>query len=96
MTMKRDKGFYFLKPQLPNVLLTIVILCLSILREKYYTGEYVTWYRPITVIVDYLKEPKQPEILLIMFLFLLLVYFVSSLVVFAVSKFTLHLLKKSK
>jgi len=94
--MKRDKGFYFLKPQLPNVLLTIVILCLPILREQYNNGQYVTYYRPIVVMVDYLKEPKQPEILLIMFLFLLLVYFVASLAVFVVSKFTLHLLKKSK
>ncbi|PIV37493.1 hypothetical protein COS31_04850 [Candidatus Roizmanbacteria bacterium CG02_land_8_20_14_3_00_36_15] len=94
--MKRDKSLNFLKPQLLNVLLTIVILCLPILREQYNNGQYITYYRPIIVMIDNLRELKQPEILLIMFIFLLLVYFVASLVVFAVSKFVLPLLKKSK
>jgi len=91
-----DKRIAFLKPRLSNLLLTLLILCLPILREQYNNGQYVTYYRPIVVMIDNLRELKQPEILLIMFLFLLLVYFVASLVVFAVSKFVLPLLKKSK
>ena len=94
--MKRDKGLYFLKPQLPNVLLTIVVLCLPILREQYFTGEHVTWYRPITLIVDYFQKPQQPHLLLIMVLFILFIYFVVSLAVFGVSKLINPLFKKSK
>jgi len=91
--MRLDKSFYFLRPRLLNIFLTILVLCLPLLREQYNQGQYVAWYRPIVVMADYLKEPKQPEILLIMFLFLLLVYFVASLAVFVVSKFALPLLK---
>lgn len=96
MLMKVHKSLHFLKPRLINVLLTFLVLCLPLLREQYNYGEYVTWHRPIVVMIDNLRELKHPKILLITFLFLLLVYFIASLAVFAVSKFALPLLKKSK
>ena len=94
--MKRNKNHSFLKPRLLNVLLTILVLCLPILRDRYYTGEYVTWYRPITLIIDYFQKPQQPHLLLIMALFILFIYFVASLAVFIVSKLISLLFKKSK
>lgn len=94
--MKRDKSLYYLKPQLLNVLLTVVVLCLPILREQYNNGQYVTYYRPITVIIDYFQHFQQPHFLLVMVMFILFIYFVVSLAVFGVSKLINPFFNKSK
>ena len=91
--MKCGKCFTFLKPRLQNILLTFLILCLPILREQYNNGEYVTWYRPIVVMIDYFQRPQQPHLLLIMAIFLLAVYLVASLAIAIALKFILPVLK---
>ena len=91
--MKRYKNNNFLKPQLRNVLLTILILCLPILREQYNNGQYITYYRPIVVIIDYFQHFQQPHLLLVMTIFILTVYFVASLAIAGVSKFVFPLFK---
>lgn len=93
IAMKLNKSLHFLKPQLLNVLLTVIVLFLPILSEQYNNGQYVTWHRPIVVMIDNLRELKQLEILLIMFLFLSLVYFVVSLVIIIALKFVHPVLK---
>lgn len=92
--MKIRKSLDFLKPRLINILLTLFVLCLPILREQYNYGEYVTYYRPIVVMIDYFQRPQQPHLLLIMALFILVVYVVASLVIFGISKFILPIVKK--
>lgn len=92
--MKLNKKFYFLKPQLLNILLTFLVLCLPILREQYNNGQYVTYYRPITVIIDYFKHFQQPHLLLVMAIFILIVYFVVSLVVLGGLKLLQLIIKK--
>lgn len=85
--MKRGKSSNFLKPRLFNVLLTIFVLCLPILREKYNNGQHVTYYRPIVVIIDYFQHFQQPHLLLVMAIFILIIYFFASLITFFASKF---------
>ncbi len=92
--MKVEKRIDFLKPRLLNVLLTFLVLCLPILREQYNNGEYVTYYRPIVVMIDYFKKPQQPRLLLVMAIFISAVYFVVSLVLVSVSKFIFPMIKK--
>ena len=94
--MKIGKSFYFLKPQLLNILLTIFVLCLPLLREQYNNGQYVTYYRPIAVIIDYFQHFQQPHLLLIMAIFILAVYFVASLIITSVYKFILPVFKNLK
>ena len=94
--MKRNGRFFFLKPRLLNVLLTFTFLCLPVLREQYNNGQYVTYYRPITVIVDYFQHFQQPHLLLVMAMFILFIYFIVSLAIFGVSKLINPLFKKSK
>ncbi len=79
--MKLDKSFYFLKPRLLNIFFTILVLCLPILREQYNNGQYVTYHKPIVVIINYFQHFQQPHLLLVMAIFILIVYFVMSLVV---------------
>ena len=93
MVMKVHKSLHFLKPRLINVLLTFFVLCLPILREQYNNGQYVTYYRPITVIIDYFQHFQQPHLLLIMAIFILLVYFVVSSAIASVYKFILPVFK---
>jgi hypothetical protein len=93
MVMKVHKNLHFLKPRLLNVLLTFLVLCLPLLREQYNYGEYVTWHRPIVVIINYFQEPQQPHLLLIMAIFILAVYFVVSLAIVSVLKFIFPLFK---
>jgi len=83
----------FLKPGFLNLLLTVFVLFLPILREQYYTGEYVTYHRPINVIINYFQNFQQPHLLLIMVIFLFVIYFVVSFVIFGISKFILPLFK---
>ena len=94
--MKSKNSLFFLKPRLLNVFLTLVVLFLPILREQYNNGQYVTYYRPITVIIDYFQHFQQPHLLLVMTMFILFIYFAVSLAVFGVSKLINSLFKKSK
>jgi len=94
MVMKVHKSLHFLKPRLINVLLTFFVLCLPILREQYNNGQYVTYYRPITVIIDYFQHFQQPHLLLVMAMFILIIYFVVSLVVLGGSKLLQQIIKK--
>lgn len=93
MVMKVHKNLHFLKPRLLNVLLTFLVLCLPLLREQYNYGEYVTWHRPIVVIINYFQEPQQPHLLLVMAIFIFAVYFVVSLAIASVYKFILPMFK---
>ena len=77
-----------------NVLLTVIVLFLPILREQYNNGQYVTYYRPITVIIDYFQHFQQPHFLLVMAMFILIIYFVMSLVVLGGSKLLQQIIKK--
>ena len=78
--MKLGKSFNFLNPRLWNVLLTFTFLCLPILREQYNNGQYVAYHKPISVIINYFQHFQQPHLLLVMAIFILIVYFVMSLV----------------
>ncbi len=92
--MKKNSNLFFLKPRSWNVLLTVVVLFLPILREQYNNGQYVTYYRPITVIIDYFQHFQQPHLLSVMAMFILIIYFVMSLVVLGGSKFLQQIIKK--
>ncbi len=91
--MKSGKSFNFLKPRLLSILLTFFVLCLPLFREQYNNGEYVAWYRPIVVIINYFQEPQQPHLLLIMATFILVVYFIVSLAIACVYKIILPVFK---
>lgn len=91
--MKLGKSFNFHKPRLLNLLLTFLILCLPILREQYNNGEYVTYYRPIVVMIDYFQRPQQPHLLLIMAIFVSVVYFVTFLSIACIYRFILPVFK---
>lgn len=85
-------SFKFLKPRLANVLLTLIVLSLPILRERAWlpTGGYVVAaYRPILMLVSYLQIKAYYQFFLTVS-FSLVVYAVVSVVVTVVSK----LLKK--
>ena len=75
-----------MKPRLINILLTLVILCLPLFREQYNQGEYVTWYRPITLMIGSMQKPQQPLLLLVMVAFSLIVYGVVSVAIVRVKK----------
>ncbi len=92
--MKLDKSFYFLRPRLLNIFLTILVLCLPILREQYNNGQYVTYHKPISVIINYFQHFQQPHLLLVMAIFILIVYFVMSLVALGGSKLLQQIIKK--
>jgi len=87
--MKISKSFTFIKPRFLNILLTVIILCLPILREQYITSSgniLVAWHKPIVVMIDYFKAPQQPHLLLIMIIFILVIYFLASLLILGMSK----------
>ena len=84
--MKKKSCIFFLKPRLLNVLFTVIVLFLPILREQYNNGQYTTYHRSITVIIDYFQHFQQPHLLLVMAIFVLIVYFFVSLVTFFASK----------
>ena len=73
----------FLKPRLLNILLTIVVFSLPLLRERVMLpegGYEIAYYRPIFLLTSYLQmQDWYPFFLMIGFL--LVVYFVASLVV---------------
>jgi len=94
--MKTTGKIHFLKPGLLNILLTLFVLCLPILREQYNNGEYVTYYRPIMVMIDYFQNFQQPHLLLVMAVFILLVYFVVSLAIVGITKYILPVIKKMR
>ena len=80
--MKKGEKTNFLQPRLANILLSFFVLCLPLLREQYNNGEYVTWYRPIVLIASYFQKPGDMKILFLIISFLLIVYFVVSLIIF--------------
>ena len=84
--MNKNNRLEFLKPRLINILLTLVILCLPLFREQYNQGEYVTWYRPITLMIGSMQKPQQPLLLLVMVAFSLIVYGVVSVAIVRVKK----------
>jgi len=92
--MKRYKSYSFLRPQLLNILLTVIVLFLPILREQYNNGQYVTYHKPISAIIDYFQHFQQPHLLLVMAIFILIVYFVMSLVALGGSKLLQQIIKK--
>jgi hypothetical protein len=88
--MKQSSFVGLFKPRWINILVTLLILCMPILREQYDNGQYVTWYRPMVVFVDYLREPKGFQPLLLMLVFSLIVYVIVCVAV----AFVFKLLKK--
>lgn len=77
----------FLKPRLINILLTFVVLCLPLLREQYQGGVYITWHKPIELIIQYLQNPHNQSYLPLfggMILFSLAVYILISAVIYRI------------
>ena len=83
-----DMSLSFLKPRLTNVLLTLVIFSLPLLRERavFPEGGYeIVYYRPIFLLTAYLQmQDFQP--LFLMVGLLLVIYLAVSVVVAIVSK----------
>ena len=74
-------NLHFLKPRLGNILLTVVILCLPLLREQYNNGQYVAWHRPIELMIQYLQNPYNHsylQLFMVIVLFALIVYVLAS------------------
>lgn len=88
----------FLKPRLVNVLLTIVVLCLPFLREQYKGGEYVTWHRPVELMIQCLQNPQNKsyfQLFIGLILFSLVVYVLTSALIAWVEKIKIKGLKIS-
>jgi len=83
-----DMSLSFLKPRLANVLLTLIIFSLPLLRERavFPEGGYeIVYYRPIFLLTAYLQmQDFQP--LFLMVGLLLVIYLAVSVVVAIVSK----------
>jgi hypothetical protein len=79
------KKIGFLKPRALNLLFTFVVLFLPLFREQYHEGQYVAWYRPIDVIINYFQNFQQPYLLLVMAIFLFTIYFFVSLAIAGLS-----------
>jgi len=95
--MKTGKSFNFLKPRLLNIFLTLLVLCLPLLREEYNHGEYVTWHRPIGLIINSLQEPQNPSYRQLFFaavVFYLVVYIVVSFVIKVILNYLIPTVKK--
>jgi len=80
------KKFGFLKPQAINLLLTFVVLFLPLFREEYNKEQYVTWYKPIDLLIGSLRETKTLGLFFAMLVFSLIIYFLVSLVVFKINQ----------
>lgn len=78
ISMEKILFFDFLKPRFVNTLSTLFVLCLPLLREQYHNGQYVTWYRPVDIFVDYLHAPGNLQPLFLMLLFSILIYVIVS------------------
>ncbi|OGC56559.1 hypothetical protein A2425_00240 [candidate division WWE3 bacterium RIFOXYC1_FULL_42_17] len=79
-------NFSFLKPKLLNVLITVIILCLPLFREQYNGGQYVTWYKPIDLLIGSLREINTIGLFFLMLAFSLIIYFIVSLVIFKINQ----------
>ena len=79
-------NFSFLKPRILNVLITVIILCLPLFREQYNGGQYVTWYKPIDLLIGSLRETNTIGLFFLMLAFSLIIYFFVSLVIFGVNQ----------
>jgi len=86
--VKVKSFFRFFKPRLVNILLTLFVLCLPLLREQYNNGQYVTWHRPIVVFADYLRGPRNYQPLIMMFVLTLVIYLAVSVIlaIFRITK----------
>jgi len=81
-------NLHFLKPRLGNILLTVVILCLPLLREQYNNGQYVAWHRPIELMIQYLQNPYNQsyfQLFMAMSLFALIVYVLASAAIIGIT-----------
>jgi len=76
----------FLRPRLLNVLLTIFVLCIPLLREQYNDGQFVTWYRPIDIIVSSFTQRGNFQLFLPMLLLTIIVYIFISILILVASK----------
>jgi len=92
--MRVRQRFYFLKPRWLSVLLTLVVLCLPLLREQYNQGEFVTWHRPIDLLAYSLKEPGNFQLFFIVLEIASVIYFFLSLAIAGISKYLLPAVKK--
>ena len=79
-------NFSFLKPKLLNVLITVIILCLPLFREQYNGGQYVTWYKPIDLLIGSLRETNTIDLFFLMLVFSLIIYFIVSFVIFKINQ----------
>jgi len=78
--------FRFLKPQLLNVLLTIFVLWIPLLREQYNNGQLIAWYRPIDLIISSLTQRGYFQLFFPFLFFAFIVYLFISVLILAVSK----------
>ncbi|OGH24096.1 MAG: hypothetical protein A3B47_04475 [Candidatus Levybacteria bacterium RIFCSPLOWO2_01_FULL_39_24] len=78
------KKFGFLKPRIPNLLLTFIILFLPLFREQYNGGQYVAWYRLIDLLIGSLRQPGTLGLFFLTLVFSLIIYFFVSLVIFKI------------
>jgi hypothetical protein len=79
-------NFVFLKPRILNVLITVIILCLPLFREQYNGGQYVTWYKPIDLLIGSLRETNTIGLFFLMLAFSLIIYSIVSLVIFKINQ----------
>jgi len=80
------KKFGFLKPRIPNLLLTFAILFLPLFKEQYNNGQFVTWYRPIDIIISSLTQRENSQLFLPMLFSTIIVYIFISILILVVSK----------
>jgi len=85
--MKIKINLNFLKPRLLNILLTLVVFSLPLLRERARLpegGYEVAYYRPIYLLTSYLQMQEWYPLFLMVGLFLF-IYFTISLTVLAIT-----------
>jgi len=82
------KRFEFLKPRLSNLILTFIILNMPLLREQYYTGEYVIWHRPIVLILGYFQSSRPAQFLPLILVFVSVAYILASLLTIVIYQAT--------
>jgi hypothetical protein len=71
------------RPRILNIILTISVLCLPILREQYTEKSgniLVARYRPIMVIINNLRVPGKNQPYLLIVVFILVIYVIVSII----------------
>jgi hypothetical protein len=84
--MKPGNSISFLRPRLLNVFLTFLVLCIPLLREQYNNGQFVSWYRPIDIIISSLTQRESAQLFLPMLFLTVIVYLFISILILVVSK----------